>query len=139
MASSVGAPVSRRHFSAIDAQAIDFQLAGRRMIEPANQVQQCRLAGSGWSHQGDEVAGRDVERQAVEHAHHLCAAPVILDEVADEPHIVHILDLLEARADAATPVGTFRRARLFDLEFEPDGPFEFERSVAALSLWSVAY
>ena len=25
------------------------------------------------------------------------------------------------------------------IEFEPNGPFEFEGSVAALSLWSVAY
>src|SRR5690606_33480894 len=61
----------------------DLDRAGRRPVEPAQQVEQRRLAGSGGPHERDEVAGRDVERHALKDVDPLGAPVVDLREIAD--------------------------------------------------------
>ena len=56
--------------------------AGRR-VEPADQVEQRRLAGAGRAHQRQELALRDVEVDALQHVDALAAAGEVLVDVAD--------------------------------------------------------
>ena len=58
----------------VDAHAADLDGAGGRRVEPADQVEQRRLAGARRSHQGQEVALGDVEVDALQHVDALAAA-----------------------------------------------------------------
>src|SRR5215469_10815367 len=51
---------------AADAPAVDDHLATGRLVQAAQQVQECGLAGSRRSHQRQEVAARDLEIQALQ-------------------------------------------------------------------------
>src|SRR5690606_6631729 len=46
---------------------IENNLAGRRTLEQAGNVQQCRFAGAGRSDQGDDFARLDRERRTAQH------------------------------------------------------------------------
>ena len=59
----------RRDFGVADA---DF--AGRRLVEPGDQVEQRRLARAGRPHEREKFAGGDVERQVVQDLDRLAAA-----------------------------------------------------------------
>jgi hypothetical protein len=79
-----GAP--RRQLAArqlIDAPVLHDDDAVRRRVEPADQVQERRLAGSRRPHQRHEVAFRDVEVDAVEGLDPLAPAAVGLGQAAD--------------------------------------------------------
>ncbi|MDT4874180.1 hypothetical protein FQZ97_1094660 [compost metagenome] len=67
----------------VDALAFDLDLAAGGRIQAADQVEQRGLAGTGRAHQGDEVAVRDVQVDAVQHLHLFGAALVGLGEVAE--------------------------------------------------------
>src|SRR5438552_9396494 len=89
---------------AIDAHAVDLDLAGIRAIEPAEQMQQRRLSGARPADDRNELAPRDLELGAVEHADLRVPFPEGLCQAAgaDEyrPHALH----------SAAPSGTPRRA-----------------------------
>src|SRR6185312_2810276 len=65
----------------VDAFTRDDDLAGIRPVEPADEVEQRRLAGAGGTHEREELTRLDVEIQAVEHFHLLLAADVALHHV----------------------------------------------------------
>ena len=56
--------------------------AGRRDVQPAQEVQQRRLARAARAHERDELAGVHVQVQALEDVDLLAAAPVALVEAA---------------------------------------------------------
>ena len=106
----------------VDAIARDVDRALGRRVEPADQVEQRRLAGAGRSHQREEVARGDVERDPLEDVDLLAAAIVDLVQVADFDQRFHsnsftalVPSLLLARSDAravgqrrSTPSTTMR-------------------------------
>ena len=65
----------------VDALAGDHDLAFVRTVEPADEIEQRRLAGARRAHQRDELARLDLEIQAVQHFHLLLAARVALHHV----------------------------------------------------------
>ena len=60
---------------------VDVDLAGGRDLEPGQHHQRGGLPGAGWTQQGHELAGRDVERDAVDRDHR---AVSLLDLVEDD-------------------------------------------------------
>src|SRR5262249_36763480 len=65
-----------------DLVARDGDASVRRHVEPAEQVQQRRLAGAARAHERAEVAGVDVEIEPLQHVDLLAAAPLGLAELA---------------------------------------------------------
>ena len=60
-------PMLRRYGgTAAIGSLVDVDLAGGRDFEPGQHHQRRRLAGAGGTEQGDELAGRDVERDVVD-------------------------------------------------------------------------
>jgi hypothetical protein len=49
-----------------DVLACNRDVPARRRVERGEDVHESRLAGAGWAHDGDELAGLDVERDATE-------------------------------------------------------------------------
>src|SRR5688572_10674849 len=78
-----GEPAARQ---TIDALAAYDDFAGSGAVEPANQVEQGRLAGPGRPHQRDEIAFRYVEREPMQDFDRLLAAHIRLLHVADLDH-----------------------------------------------------
>src|SRR5215470_11369343 len=66
-----------------DVDAVDQDLARIGLVDPGDQVEQRRLARAGRPHQAEEVAALHVERDVVQHRHHLPAAAVGLEDVPD--------------------------------------------------------
>ena len=52
-----------------------------RRVETADQVHQRRLAGPGWSNDGDVLSARDIERDAVQRVHRFSSHLVRLPDV----------------------------------------------------------
>ena len=71
-------PLRRAH-----RHAIDLDSAARWRVEPADQVQQRRLAGAGRPHQRQKVALRNIEVHAFEHFDALAAAREVFVDVSD--------------------------------------------------------
>ncbi len=71
-----------------DFAAVEAIGAAGRPVEQADEIHQGRLAGTGSAHDGDELAGLDVERDAVQHLGRHVAAVIDLDDVAqgDQRH-----------------------------------------------------
>src|SRR5215469_2983605 len=83
----VGAPVRERSArELVDAAIADGDLPGGRLIEAADEIEECRLAGPGRSHQRDEVGARDIERESVQDLDLLLAALVDLGDVMHLDH-----------------------------------------------------
>ena len=66
-----------------DVHAADLHRPAGRRIEPADQVEQRRLARPGRAHQRQEVALRDVEVDALQDVDALAAAREVLVNVAN--------------------------------------------------------
>src|SRR5262245_49027777 len=66
-----------------DVDAVDQDRARVGLVDPGNEVEQRRLARARRPHQAEEVAALHVEREVVQHRHHLAAAAVRLEDVAD--------------------------------------------------------
>src|SRR5664280_981372 len=78
----------------VEPLAADADAAGGRHVEPADHVEQRRLARAGRTHQRQEIALVDVEVDVVQHLHLLLAALVDLREVADLDQLGHAMPLL---------------------------------------------
>src|SRR5262249_4715546 len=74
----------------VDALAVDHDRSRRGRVEPADQVQQRRLARARRAHQRDEVTTRNVEVDAVQDLDRLAAAPIRLGDAADLDEDVHL-------------------------------------------------
>src|SRR3546814_6868575 len=80
---------------AVDARAVDLDLAAAGRVQAADQVEQGGLARTRGTHQRDEVALVDVQVQAVQHGDLLRAALVGLGEVArSEEHTSELQSLM---------------------------------------------
>src|SRR5690606_24973777 len=66
----------------VDALSGDFDRAGGRTVESADQVQQRRLARARWTHQRKEVAFRDFQVECLQDVHGLRAAPIVFGDAA---------------------------------------------------------
>ena len=79
-----GAPVGELAFAQPrDVLAVHEQRAGVGLVDAGDEVEQRRLARARRTHQRDEVALGDVERDVAQHRHDLVAAPVALRRGAD--------------------------------------------------------
>ena len=58
----------------VQREAVDEHLAARRRVEAGEQMHQRRLAASARASHRDELAARDLERDAVERVHRAFAA-----------------------------------------------------------------
>jgi hypothetical protein len=74
--------VARVVGQAADRLALERDLAGRRPVEPAEQLEQRRLAGARRSHQRDELALGDAQRHAAQRVDGRRAEAVALREIA---------------------------------------------------------
>ena len=81
----VGRPPSRQLATRelIDPLAADDDLAAGRRVQPADEVEQGGLAGPRRTHEGEELALRDVEVDAVQDLDPLASAPVRLRDAPD--------------------------------------------------------
>src|SRR6185312_2810108 len=79
----------------VDARAADRDAAVAGRIQATDQVQQGGLARSGRTHQGEEVALRDVEIDMMQHFDLLLAAFVYFADIADFYKITHCVVLAE--------------------------------------------
>ena len=100
-----------------DALAADFDRAAGRRIEPAHQIEQRRLARARRSHQGEEIAARNLEIDALQHVDAL-AAP--------RERLVHVRD-----ANERATLGQCRRLPIADAG--SPGPSRAHRIDAARS------
>src|SRR5262249_56716619 len=75
----------------VDALAVDHDRSRGRRVEPADQVQQRRLARPRRPHQRDEVATRNVEVDAVQNLDRLAAAPIRLGDAANLDEDVYLV------------------------------------------------
>ena len=64
-----------------DVDAVHVHRSGGRLIQPAQDVQQRRLAGAARAHERDEFAAFDVEAETPEHVNFLTAAVVAFVEI----------------------------------------------------------
>ena len=83
-----------------DADAVDDDLARRRKVEAAQQVEHRRLAGARAAHDGDELAALDREGDAPQRLDLALAQRVALDEVVgleDHGHAAQSTDAGERR------------------------------------------
>jgi hypothetical protein len=62
----------------VDAAPLQPHLPGRRAFEPAQQVQQRRLAGAAGSHHGQRLARGHIKLDRVERAHEARSLAVLL-------------------------------------------------------------
>src|ERR1700731_4682134 len=70
----------------VDAAAAHADLPGARLVETADQIEQRGLAGTGRTHQSDEVALGDVQGELVQDFDFLLAALVNLGDITDLNH-----------------------------------------------------
>ncbi len=81
---------------AVDALALDLDLAAGGAVETADEVEQGGLAGTGGTHEGNEVAALDLQVDAVQDLHLLRAALIGLDDVAQGDEGRHGVSSLRA-------------------------------------------
>ena len=77
-----------------DGHAVDFDGAAGRRVEPADQIEQRRLAGPRRSHQRQEIALRDFQVHAFEHVDALAAAGEMFVDVLDANEFIHMLSMV---------------------------------------------
>ena len=82
------------------------------LVEPADEIEQRRLAGARRAHQRDELARLDLEIQAVQHFHPLLAARVALHHVLQRNERRHDCRDPHSRNDTRAPIsGSTRSSR----------------------------
>src|SRR5262249_2753569 len=97
----------------VDARARHLDCAFARPIESPQEVQQGCLAGSGGSHERQEVAGRDVEVDALKDVDPVAPAPVDFVDVADCHQCGHGVPPMYVVYDASyTTYWTYEPARV---------------------------
>ena len=82
-------PGQRAAGKLVDALAVDRDVARGGRVQPADEVEQGRLARSGWAHQGEEVALGDVQVDAVQDLDPLPPALIGLGHAADLDQVTH--------------------------------------------------
>ena len=80
VAAEASSPRRRRGWLIDSPSSVD--LAGRRPVEAAEELEERDLAGAGRAHQGDELARDDRERHAAQRVDGRRTEPVALREVA---------------------------------------------------------
>src|SRR5207245_7568962 len=68
-----------------ERRAVDAHVTGARTIEPADEIQERRLAGAGWTDDRDHLAARDREGDGVERDD-VAFAGELLGDVAQFDH-----------------------------------------------------